>query len=161
MSSIRCGSGGTVPDAPVVSLRQLPSLRSNVPISPSLKTVVVSGTVIAGSPALTALRKNNELNSSGRVVGNILTPIPVTLDGRTHDVSVDMEDIAYTMGQNDALTLQIVGSATPFENFTAYGAINVSPIELSLPTADSAAVTWEKSLRSDRAPVGSGGMLGI
>jgi len=160
MSSIRCGSGGTVPEAPVVSLRQLPSLRSNVPISPSLKTVVASGTVIAGSPALTALRKNNDTNT-GRVVGNILTPIPVTLDGRTHDLSVDMEDIAYTMGQNDALTLQIVGSATPFENFTAYGAINVSPIELSLPTADSAAVTLEKSLRSDRAPVGSGGMLGI
>jgi len=65
------------------------------------------------------------------------------------------------MDQIDALTLQIVGSATPFENCTAYGAINVSHIELTLPTADSAAVMLEKSLRSDCPPVGSGGVLGI
>ncbi|PQM47766.1 hypothetical protein C1Y40_02028 [Mycobacterium talmoniae] len=55
---------GTVPDAPVVSLRQRPVPRLKLPTSPSRNTVAALGTVMAGRPALTALRKNNELNSS-------------------------------------------------------------------------------------------------
>jgi ABC-2 type transport system ATP-binding protein len=99
--------------------------------------------------------------STGRVVGNILTPIPVKLDGKTREVSVDLEDIAYTMDPGDSLTLQIVGSATPFENFTSYGVINVSSVDLTVPTADPEAVTFEKSLRSKKPPVSAGGLLGI
>src|SRR5258708_8407146 len=64
MSRMSSGNGGSVRAAQVVSLRQLPSARSNVPVSPSRNSVVASGTVIAASPALTALRKNKELNSS-------------------------------------------------------------------------------------------------
>src|ERR1700733_13565915 len=64
MSRIRSGSLGTEPDAPVVSLRHSPEANSNVPVSPSLKMVVAAGSVIAGRPAFTALRKNSELNSS-------------------------------------------------------------------------------------------------
>lgn len=73
--------------------------------------------------------------STGRVVGNLVTPIPVTLDGRTHTVTVDMENIAYTMGAGDSLTLQIVDSASAYENFTAFGVIRVASVGLRLPVA--------------------------
>ncbi len=70
-----------------------------------------------------------------RVVGNIVSPIPVKLDGTRQSVTVKMENIAYTMTPMDRLTLQIVTSATPFENATAYGAINIAKVDLTLPTA--------------------------
>ena len=72
-------------------------------------------------------------NTTGRVLGNIVTPIPVMLDGREHTVSIPMENIAYTTGAGDFLTLQITSSASGYENFTAFGAINISSIRLELP----------------------------
>jgi len=75
---------------------------------------------------------------TGLVLGNIVTPIPVTLDGQTRTVSValgQLADIAYTAPSGGGtLTLQLVGTATPFENLTSIGAMNVSKMTLSLPT---------------------------
>ena len=74
-------------------------------------------------------------DQTGLVLGNIDTPIPVTLDGQTHTTSVPLQDVAYTAASpGSTLTLQLVGSATQFENFTSFGAINVSNMTLSLPT---------------------------
>ena len=56
-------------------------------------------------------------------------------------MTVDMENIAFTMhpadGTNpaDRLALQIVDSATAYEDFTSFGLVNVSSIGLALPTA--------------------------
>ncbi|MDF2823627.1 MAG: hypothetical protein K0R68_1035, partial [Mycobacterium sp.] len=74
-------------------------------------------------------------NETHRVLGNLVTPVPVTLDGRTHTVSINMENIAYTMGAGDSLTLQIVDSASAYEDFTSFGVINVSDVAVVLPTA--------------------------
>ena len=47
-----------------------------------------------------------------------------------------MENIAYTMEPgSEGVTLQIVDSATPFEDFTSFGVINISDVTLTLPTA--------------------------
>ena len=82
------------------------------------------------------------------VVGNIVTPIPVTLDGHTHTQTYSMEDIAWTYDNsvpNGAdLELQIVSSATPYLNFTQYGFINVSDVSVSLPTPGPGVVQEEK-----------------
>ncbi|MDH6245912.1 hypothetical protein [Mycobacterium sp. OTB74] len=72
--------------------------------------------------------------NTGRVVGNVVTPIPVTLDGQVRDVTVNLEDIAYTAEPGDALLLQLVGSATPYQSFSSFGFINVSSVGVSLPT---------------------------
>lgn len=69
------------------------------------------------------------------VVGNIVSPVPVRLDGGQHTVTVDMEAIAYTMNPGDDLILQIVDSATSFANGTAYGVIRISDVKLELPVA--------------------------
>ena len=75
---------------------------------------------------------------TGLVVGNIVTPIPVTLDGTTRTVNIPMEQIVYTydgaVPDGADLELQIVGSATPYLNLTEYGFINVSDVTVSLPT---------------------------
>lgn len=74
-------------------------------------------------------------DATGRVVGNINTPVPVTLDGRQHTLELPMEAIAYTSyNAGDNLTLQITSSATAFWNFTSYGLVNISNIKLDIPT---------------------------
>lgn len=103
------------------------------------------GTSIAGAPTLsftyTGLGTTRFVfaqlvdNATGRVVGNINTPVPVTFDGRQHTVEISMEDIAYTSyDAGDTLTLQITSSATAFWNFTSYGLTNISNIKLEIPT---------------------------
>ena len=59
-----------------------------------------------------------------------------------------MEDIAWTYTNDtgdptneinyDDLELQIIGSATPYLNFTEYGYIDVSNVQLTFPTAATA-----------------------
>ncbi|MGB3485631.1 MAG: CocE/NonD family hydrolase [Mycobacterium sp.] len=77
-------------------------------------------------------------NKTGRVLGNLVTPVPVTLDGHTRTVTIHLENIAYTMGEGDSLTLQIVDSATAYEDFTSLGLVNVSTVTITLPTAAAA-----------------------
>ena len=72
-------------------------------------------------------------DESGLVLSNIVTPIPVTLDGKTHTVTMDMADIAYTATPGASLTLQVTSSAINFEKFWSYGWVNISDIGLTLP----------------------------
>lgn len=72
-------------------------------------------------------------NKSGLVLSNSVTPVPVTLDGRTHTVTMDMADVAYTAGDGGTLTLQITSSAVNFEKFWSYGFVNISDVGLTLP----------------------------
>jgi ABC-2 type transport system ATP-binding protein len=78
-------------------------------------------------------------NSTGLVVGNNVTAIPVTLDGRERTVSVALNDIAYTVGAGDSLTLQIVSWSSIFAN-AAIGVVDISDIEVDLPLRATAGV---------------------
>ncbi len=102
------------------------------------------GTEIAGAPNLsftyTGLGSSRFVfaqlvdNATGLVVGNINTPVPVTLDGRQYSVEIPMANIAYTAyGSADSLTLQITSSATAFWNLTSFGLVNISNIKLDVP----------------------------
>ena len=71
-------------------------------------------------------------NATGRVVGNTVTAVPVTLNGQTNSVSIPMEDIAYSVGDGDSLTLQIVAYASSYAN-GSIGVIDISDIRLDLP----------------------------
>ena len=64
-----------------------------------------------------------------------------------------LADVAYTAPSGGGtLTLQLVGSATQFENFTSFGVINVSNMTLSLPTVGTGAhATPESSAPSELA----------
>jgi ABC-2 type transport system ATP-binding protein len=78
-------------------------------------------------------------NKTGLVLSDLVTPVPVTLDGRTHTITVPLEGIAYTMTPDDSVTLQLVASATDYENFTAVGVIKVASMTIELPTVGAGA----------------------
>lgn len=108
----------------------------NVDITP------VAGNQIVGAPTVSftysglgtsrAVYAQIVDNATGRVLGNIATPIPLTLDGQTRSVSVPIADIAYTAGTSPSLTLQIVGSSTLYLN-SSFGVVNISDIAVALP----------------------------
>ncbi len=79
--------------------------------------------------------------TTGRVLGLTVTPIPVTLNGQPQTVTVELNDITFTTN-GDPLVLQIVGAATPFASLaqflTSFGVVNVSNVRVSLPTAADA-----------------------
>jgi ABC-2 type transport system ATP-binding protein len=160
-------SGGTLPIVPLLGGSGPVSLPAGAPLglglalgseasnALNLSVPVSSGTHIVGSPDLTltysgigtsrAVYAQIVDEQTGRVLGNVVTPIPVTLDGQTRTVSValgQLADIAYTAPPGGGtLTLQLVGSATPFENFTSVGVIKVSNMTLSLPTVGTGVAT--------------------
>ena len=131
----------------------------------NLSVPVSSGTQIVGAPELTFTYSGvgtsravyaqivDEQTQTRRVLGNIVTPIPVTLDGQTRTVSValgQLADIAYTAPPGGGtLTLQLVGSATPFENLTSIGVISVSNMTLSLPTVGTDVAMSESTPAAD------------
>jgi ABC-2 type transport system ATP-binding protein len=155
------GSGGTIPIIPLIggsgpqSAIPLPySLGLGAPASNAVNLKLDVGTdeaEIAGAPTLTMTYSGIGTSRSvyaqivdtdtGQVVGNIVTPIPVTLNGQQQTVTIPMEDIAYTVnpdGTQSHLTLQIVTSATPYLNLTQFGVIHISSVGLSLPVYNPA-----------------------
>lgn len=107
---------------------------------------------IAGEPVLTFSYSGNgdsrfvyaQLvdDTTRRVVGNMVTPIPVTMDGQRHQVSIPMAAIAYTKYRRDSLTLQITSSATEFATIPQSGQISIANVTVSLPT--TTAVTRQR-----------------
>jgi ABC-2 type transport system ATP-binding protein len=75
------------------------------------------------------------------VLGNINTAIPVTLDGKSHDV-VDfaIANIAYTGPTETAssLTLQIVANSSLYQNNAVIWSVDISDLSVKLPTTDTA-----------------------
>jgi len=139
------------------------SLATAAPASNALNLTVSvpAGTQIVGAPELTftysGIGTSTTVyaqivdNQTGLVLGNIVTPIPVTLNGQTQTVSIalgQLADVAYTAAAlpgepPPTLTLQLVGSATPFLNLTQFGVINVSSMTLTLPTVAAGVATPE------------------
>ncbi|MCV7220777.1 hypothetical protein H7I95_07560 [Mycolicibacterium elephantis] len=80
-------------------------------------------------------------DSTGLVLGNQVTPIPVTLDGNTHTAKVSLEPVAHTLAPGQTVTLQIVASAVTYQTLWTLGEISISDITLTLPTADASAIS--------------------
>jgi ABC-2 type transport system ATP-binding protein len=81
---------------------------------------------------------------TGLVLGSIVTPIPVTMDGDTHTITIPLEPVSHTLRPGESVTLQLVGSAGLYEKVSpSLGSLNVSSMQLTLPTADPSAVTSE------------------
>lgn len=81
-------------------------------------------------------------NKTGQVLGNINTPIPVTLDGKDHTVvDFPIANIVYSnpvKGQAaTSLTLQIVGNSSLYANNAVIWSVDISDLSVSLPTGDT------------------------
>jgi ABC-2 type transport system ATP-binding protein len=111
---------------------------------PAAKTT----TYIVGAPQLTLTYSGTGIgnhvyaqlvdNSTGLVIGNQVTPIAVKLDGQTHTVTVPLEQVAETLNPGQTVTLQLVASAADYQTIWSAGALNVSSMQLTLPTITNA-----------------------
>jgi ABC-2 type transport system ATP-binding protein len=112
-------------------------------------------THIVGAPELTLTYSGTGISrhvyaqlvddSTGLVLGSLVTPVPVTLDGQTHTLTVPLEMVAHTLKPGESVTLQLVASAFPYQTVWSLGTLNVSSMALSLPTMDAAVVSTESA----------------
>jgi ABC-2 type transport system ATP-binding protein len=112
----------------------------NVPVTVGANTQVVGAPTVTftyqGLGTTRAVFAQVVDNSTGQVLGNVVTPLPVILDGRERTQTFDLSDIVYTYGGTSnpgSLTVQITSSATAFENFTSFGLINISNVQVTMP----------------------------
>jgi len=71
--------------------------------------------------------------STGRVLGNQITPLPVTLDGATHSLSLPLEMVAATAKRSSRFTLQLVAQSKLYDSHPQGGSVTFSKVNLSLP----------------------------
>jgi ABC-2 type transport system ATP-binding protein len=69
----------------------------------------------------------------GLAVGNQVTPIAVTLDGRPHTTTVPLEAIAASAAAGAKYTLQLIGGSQVYGPVHGAGLVAFSRIQLSLP----------------------------
>jgi ABC-2 type transport system ATP-binding protein len=118
-------------------------------------------TYIVGAPQLTLTYSGTGVarhvyaqlvdDTTGLVLGNLVTPVPVTLDGQTHTVTVPMEMVANTLRPGETVTLQLVASAVSYQTVWSLGTLNVSSMQLALPTADAAAMSSPSEVETTNA----------
>jgi len=91
-------------------------------------------------------------NQTGMVLGSLVTPVPVTLDGETHIITIDLEPVAHTLRPGESVTLQLVSSAGLYETIVpSFGTLTVSSMQVSVPTVDPGAVSSVSEGRSATA----------
>jgi ABC-2 type transport system ATP-binding protein len=73
-------------------------------------------------------------DKTGLVLGNQITPIDVTLDGKPHTTSVPLEIVVQSVHPGDSLTVQIVATTVAYATPRLDGSVTFNHIEVQLPT---------------------------
>ncbi len=73
---------------------------------------------------------------NGTVLGNIATPIPLTLDGQTHSISRDLEMVAGRAPAGGGYTLQLTASSSLYDIQRSTGAVTFNGINVAMPLGD-------------------------
>lgn len=104
--------------------------------------------LVVGAPELTltyhgtGTRENTSIyaqlldDTTGFVLNNQITPIPITLDGKTHTVTEPLEILSATDRPGERFTLQLTASTTAYQTQLAVGAVTFSKIHVVLPTVN-------------------------
>jgi ABC-2 type transport system ATP-binding protein len=121
-------AGATLPLLPYIGGSGLPLIRFAFFASNAVNlTIPKAATTIyvVGAPELTLTYSGTGSSrhvyaqlvddTTGFVLGSVVTPIPVTLDGHTHTVTVPLEPVAHTLRPGQTVTLQLVASAGLYE----------------------------------------------
>lgn len=80
-------------------------------------------------------------NRRNQVVGPVVTPIPVVLDGARHTLTMPIEGVALDATPQSSFTLQITDGSNLYFAQRQAGAVNFSKVQLSVPTVGAAAAT--------------------
>jgi ABC-2 type transport system ATP-binding protein len=80
-------------------------------------------------------------DSTGIVLGNQVTPIEVTLDGKPHQLSVPLETVVYAATAGAHVTLQLVATTVAYAQPRLGGRVTFDSIRISLPIERTAAAS--------------------
>jgi ABC-2 type transport system ATP-binding protein len=72
--------------------------------------------------------------STGKVLGNQITPIPVTLNGRSQTASVPLEIVTATARPGSRFVLALVAQRTLYDTHPLGGSVTFANVRVSLPT---------------------------
>jgi ABC-2 type transport system ATP-binding protein len=73
---------------------------------------------------------------NGTVLGNMATPIPLTLDGQPHTISRDLEMVAARAPAGGGYTLQLTASSSLYDIQRSTGAVTFDGIHVTMPLGD-------------------------
>ena len=73
---------------------------------------------------------------NGTVLGNIATPIPVTLDGQSHSISRDLELVAARAPAGGGYTLQLTASSSLYDLQRSAGVVTFDEIRATMPLGE-------------------------
>jgi ABC-2 type transport system ATP-binding protein len=74
-------------------------------------------------------------DETGLVLGNQITPIPLVLDGATHELTIPLEVVAFSARPGSSLTLQLVATTTAYGLPRLGGTVTFAAVEVALPVA--------------------------
>ncbi len=114
--------------------------RTSLAVGAPVVSLTYHGTVAPG-PRPSRVFAQLVDDSSGLVVGNQVTPIPVTLDGKSHTTQIPLETICQSVAPGQSLTLQFVATTVAYARPALGGSIHFAHIGVTLPVAASDAVT--------------------
>jgi ABC-2 type transport system ATP-binding protein len=102
-------------------------------VGPPRLTLSYAGT--AATPA-TKLYAQLVDDATGIVLGNQVTPIPVTLDGTARTVTRPLEMVSALAKPGSGLTLQVFGASSVYDLQRTAGSVTLSSIRVSVPAVD-------------------------
>ena len=107
--------------------------RATAILGAPMVTLDYAGTTPAGSRPTRVFAQVVD-DASGLVLGNQITPIAVTLDGRRHTTTVPLEMVVFDTSAPARLTLQLVATTTAYAQPRLGGTIEFSSVRITLPT---------------------------
>ena len=155
---------GTVSGILIAATRALNAVEVPVPAQTATRDVVgepvvrlrYRGTSTAPDAHLYAQLVDEE---RGVVVGNQVTPIPVTLDGQEHTVERSLEAVAMRITPGSRYRLQISDGSNVYGLTTGVGGVELSDVRLRLPVGDAAGTPADPTF-TGAATSGSGTTTG-
>lgn len=117
----------------------VPVAHSTVVVGAPSLSMTYSGTVVPGTRPTRVFAQLVD-PATGIVVNNQITPIPVTLNGRSHTATVPLETVGYTARAGTSLDLQLVATTVAYVTPRLGGTIKFSRVTVVLPTVKGLSV---------------------
>ena len=111
----------------------VPLTRAAAVVGPPKLSVTYSGAAPPGSRPTRVFAQLVD-PATGIVVNNQITPIPVTLDGKSHTHSIPLETVSYTGKAGTSLELQLVATTVAYITPRLGGTVDFSRVRVTLPT---------------------------
>ncbi len=117
----------------------VPITRAAVVVGAPRLSMTYSGTVAPGTRPTRVFAQLVD-PATGIVLNNQITPVPVTLDGRPHALTIPLETVSYTTRAGTSFELQLVATTAAYITPRLGGTVKFSRITVALPTVNGLSV---------------------